>query len=109
MADDRERITALSEILLDRTAPLADRDDAATDLGCFADEAALDALIKIATDPSEPEMVVASAGESIAEIWLEFGQFDPVIFAKLVGPARSEAEGLLAIRRPDWLRAMVSG
>ncbi len=79
------------------------------DLGCFADEAALDALIKIATDPSEPEMVVVSAGESIAEIWLRMGQFDPEIFAKLVGPARSEAEGLLAIRRPAWLRAMVSG
>ena len=51
MADDRERIAPLSEILLDRTAPLADGDDAAMDLGCFADEAALDTLIKIATDP----------------------------------------------------------
>ena len=103
MADHRRRIHALSKILLDRTAPLSDRDDAAIDLACFDDQEAFQALLQIATDPSENEMLLASCGESIAEIWVRSGQFDPEVFEKLTGVARSEAQAVLARTRSDWL------
>ena len=69
LGDDLQRHKALKKILLDRKASLAERDDAAIDLGDFDDPEALDALMEIAVDPQEEDIILASCGESIALIW----------------------------------------
>ena len=104
MSDDQQRLKALKKILLDRKAPLAERDDAAIDLGEFDDPEALETLMEIAVDPQEDDIILASCGESIALIWLRTGKFDRNQLKRLVGSARVEAEVLLRNQRPKWLQ-----
>lgn len=93
----------LVEVLLDPEARPDERDDAAMDLGSSDDQAALDALIKAASDVRVPEMVKASCGESLAEIWLRTNNFDRRAFASLNGVALAEAKALIQARAPYWL------
>lgn len=55
-------ISVLLEVLADKTAPLADRDDAAINLGQFDDDRVLAALLAVCSDFSEDEIVLSSAG-----------------------------------------------
>src|SRR5204863_9158536 len=48
-----EQPQGLISVLLDRGAEFGDRDDAAMDLGAFDDQSAFDALLAVATDPTE--------------------------------------------------------
>lgn len=98
----------LIEVLEDPTATVAERDDAAIYLGERDEPEALAALIRYATnpalDPTADYLVLASAGESIAEIWIRTGRFDANTLNQLVGAARSEAVGSLQLARPDWVK-----
>ena len=60
----------LIEVLLDATASEADRDDAAMDLAAYDEPEVEDALIHVSADASTPNLIAASCGESLAEIWL---------------------------------------
>jgi len=80
----------LIDILHDRAASIAERDDAAMDLAAFDD--ALDVLIAAASDPEDNPIVLASCGTSIAEIWNRLGIFDETVRAALAPEARGEID-----------------
>ncbi len=92
-------VSLLVKILLDKSVDLAERDDAAMDLGTYNDDVALDALIKVATDHTEHEMILSSCGESIADIWLERGEYSREVLNSLTIEARHEV-----YIAPDTLR-----
>lgn len=94
----------LISVLLDPTARVDERDDAAMDLSDYPGPETEAALLQAATNPAEDEMIRASAGESLAWIWIEVGRFDSETFAKLSGVARREAESLVRAKHPEWLR-----
>jgi hypothetical protein len=78
----------LISVLLDRTARLDERDDAAMDLSAY--DEALPVLIEAAQNTAEDEMVAASIGESIGEMWTRLGGFDPDAVARMHPAARNE-------------------
>lgn len=67
----------ITKYLLDKTADLASRDDCALDLGAVDDPVAEKALIQVATDFTEDEDLIDSAGESLWEIWRRMGKEPP--------------------------------
>jgi HEAT repeat protein len=88
-------LESLLALLLDRQAPLSDRDDAAMDLGRYSDQRVIEALATVATDSSEDATLQASAGESLAERWLASGGVDRAIYKELTPVARTEVDALL--------------
>ena len=80
----------LIDTLLDQSALLADRDDAAMDLGAYNDDNVLDALIRVARNKDEHEMILASCGESIADIWLARRYYNQEVFDSLTNAAQHE-------------------
>jgi hypothetical protein len=83
-------LASLAKVLLDKSAPLADRDDAAMDLGAYNDDVALEVLIKVARDPTEDEMILSSCGTSIADIWYARGEGNREVLDSLTKEARNE-------------------
>ncbi len=69
--------------LLDKSGDLGSRDDVAMDLGKYDLEEVEDALIQVAQDHSEEEMIIDSAGESLWEIWKRKNKFNSEIVAKM--------------------------
>ena len=96
-------IEGLISVLLDFTAELSERDDAAMDLGEFDDERALSALYMIANNHAEDETLAASCGESIAQIWLRRGACDEQILETLHPSASSEVLALVSSKNRDIL------
>ncbi|MEZ4223522.1 MAG: hypothetical protein R3B13_21420 [Polyangiaceae bacterium] len=94
---------SLISLLLDPSASVAERDDAAMDLAAFTQPEAEHALLKVALGPSTPELVVASCGESLAEIWCRRAETLPEAFSNLPDVAKHEARGYIQQVRPDWL------
>lgn len=90
-----ENCNALIEILLDDNISLAERDDAAIDLSNFDEDSALNALIEVAKNNKEDEVLLASCGESIAKILLRHNIKLNRILQQLTEPARKEAESLI--------------
>lgn len=101
--DIKNDMDLLIRILLDKNAPIAERDDAALDLGSYKSETALQALISIASDPSE-EFIADVAGESIAEIWIKFNFMEKLDYEKLIPVARKEAFAVISKNKPEWLK-----
>jgi hypothetical protein len=83
----------LLSVLLNSSASLSERDDAAGDLADYED--ALPTLISVAMTANEDNMIVNSCGISIGEIWKRLGCFDQAIFDKLPRGAQSEISSLL--------------
>ncbi len=100
----KDRTKQLIEVLLDRTAREDERDDAAMDLGDYKDLRALDALVKIASDPKEDEMVVDSCAESIGEICVALKYFDEESFKKMVPFAQRIVFGIIMARNPELIK-----
>jgi hypothetical protein len=92
----------LIEVLLDDTASEADRDDAAMDLAAYDESEVEDVLIRVGADPSIPNSVAASCGESLAEIWMRKKALNLEALKLLKGEAYSEAIGLIRVREPSW-------
>lgn len=88
----------LISALLDATASVDGRDDAAMDLADYDGREVEEALASVANDETAPEIVRASCGESLAEIWLRSGEINEAVFSSLKGIARVEAESLLGAR-----------
>jgi tetratricopeptide (TPR) repeat protein len=76
-------------VLLDKTAPLTARDEAALDLGTADGPEALRALLAVAGDPSEPAKLLESCGESIAGIWFRNAAVDDRALARLSERSRT--------------------
>ena len=96
----------LIEVLLDVTASEADRDDAAMDLAAYDEPEVEDVLIHVGADPSTPNSVAASCGESLAEIWMRKKSLNLEALKLLKGEAYSEAIGLIRVREPSWATRM---
>jgi hypothetical protein len=94
---------ALVSILLDRSARTDERDDAAGYLGSSDDPAVLAALLRVASDPAEDEVVSATSGESLAEIFVRRDAVDPAWLRSLVPAALAEVLPWLARARPELL------
>lgn len=93
----------LIEILTDPTASDAEKDDAVIELGeNFQDEEIVDILIKVANDSDCDEMIKASCGESIGQIWLSTQQISYDKLPYLNGIALTEVLSLIKTKRPDW-------
>ena len=96
-------VDGLLKVLLDPNVRVDERDDAAMDLGEADADRALEALVKVGSDPSTDETVLASCGESIGQIWVRRGTRSRESWDALQPAARSELQGYLKARRPDWL------
>ncbi|MBX9745246.1 MAG: hypothetical protein K2X08_08570 [Chlamydiales bacterium] len=86
-----DKIDFLVKILLSDTAREDERDDAAMDLGRFDDERALTALMQIASNSKEDEMILASCGESIGAILIKKQKYDVAVFDDLAPIAKHAA------------------
>lgn len=90
----------LISVLRDTSARPDERDDAAIGLGRFDEPEALAVLVEVASDSEEDDNVVASAGESIAEIWQKSGGYDDDLVAGLTATAQREIRAYFPGRDP---------
>jgi hypothetical protein len=93
---------ALIAILLDATSSDGEKDDAAIELGNFTTDRVEKVLFAVSNEPSYNEMIRASCGESLAEIWLQRSRVDFSKLDNLKGIAFVEALSLIQSRRTDW-------
>ena len=93
----------LISVLLDPAARADERDDAAIDLGGFDSPEAEAALLKCLADHPGHEVVRASCGASLAEIWCRRGSLARDDYAGLPEPALAEATAVIRRERPEWL------
>jgi hypothetical protein len=98
-----ERLSALTEILLNPSARLDERDDAAMYLGELGRQEAVEALLIVVRDPGADIILAASCGESLAEIALRNGKFDRTWLDGMVPTARMELIERLRHDAPDML------
>lgn len=82
-------IDYLIRVLQDKSIDLGVRDDAVMDLGRYDERQVLEALLQVAVDLEENEMILDSCGGSIMEIWARKGCYDPLVFAKFAPAAKS--------------------
>ena len=92
----------LIRVLLDKSADLGVRDDATMDLGDHDGPQVLEALVQVAVDAEEHEMILNSCGESIGEIWNRRGSYNPAVLASLAPAWRSACNiGTARLHRRD--------
>ncbi|MFC4775747.1 hypothetical protein ACFO9Q_03015 [Paenibacillus sp. GCM10023252] len=93
----------LLEILADPSASDAEKDDAVMALGnSFPDNDTVDILIRVSNESNCEEMIAASCGESIGQIWIATQQISYEKLSILKGVALAEALSLIKAQRPDW-------
>lgn len=95
---------ALIEILLNKTASDAERDDAAIDLGLSLNDAAVEVtLLTVANDEAVDEMIRSSCGESLAQIWIAHNQVSREKIVLLTGIALDEAMELIKNENLEYM------
>ncbi len=82
-------IDHLIRVLQDKSIDLGVRDDAAMDLGRYDEARVLEALLQVAVDLEEDEIILDSCGDSIKDIWARKGCYDPLVFAKFAPAAKN--------------------
>lgn len=90
----------LIDILLDKTARIDEREDAAIDIGQHPNLSTLNGLIKIASDPSEDVVVLEHCAESIGEICVALKILDEVSFIKLLPSVKEIVLGYISFHGP---------
>ena len=80
----KDQIQLLIDVLLDKTAREDERGDAAIDLRTHKDIRALDALIKIASDPDEDDVIVDNCAESIGHLYVAMNFFNEDAFMNML-------------------------
>ncbi|TOI74094.1 hypothetical protein CGI54_24255 [Vibrio parahaemolyticus] len=86
----------LISVLLDVSADLNSRDDAAMDLSQYPCEDSLRALLIVAKSKTESEILIASCGESLGEICEKLGEINIVQSSDLHPIALSEFNSKLS-------------
>lgn len=99
----KDRIELLIELLFDDDSSIAERDDAAMDLGDFSDDQVITALLLRAMNVNEDEMVLNSCGESIGNIWSKKDFFDEKVYHSLPGTVRFGVYVVIKSRKPEWV------
>ncbi len=105
----KDQIELLINILLDKTAREDERDDAAIDLGRYLDLRALNALIKIASDPTEDKFIMDNCAESIGEICIGLDWFDPIQFDSLIPVVQRIVFHQIMASKPDLINPILRG
>lgn len=99
-----EQPKGLISVLISESATIAERDDAAMDLADYDAREAEQALLDVANDPRSPEILLATCGESLAEIWCRRESALPALFTELPALVRLEATAVIEKEQPSWLR-----
>ncbi len=99
-----QNMKQLIAVLKDKSARIDERDDAAMDLSSYDTPEVCAALLEVALDPETDEIIAASCGESLAEIWDTRGTIDIQSLDLLSGPARAEALNYLQAKHPEWIK-----
>ena len=97
----------LVNLLLNKKASIADRDDAAMDLFEYDNDIALRGLIEVAKNNNEDSTILNSCGESIASIWVKRNAFDKNTYKRLSKEAQNGVYYVIKNDRPDWLRLLI--
>jgi len=100
---DMNQPSGLISVLLDPSADDASRDDAAMDLSEF--DQAEEALFKAALLPGISDIVRASCGESLAEIWLRAGAVNRKYYDALPPTAQIAARNYIYSKNSDLLKS----
>ena len=74
MVKQTQQPAGLISVLVNPSAPLGDRHDAALDLGVFDAPEAEMALLQIVLNQSEDDEIADAAGKSLSSIWLRNGR-----------------------------------
>jgi hypothetical protein len=93
----------LINILFDQSAREDERDDAAIDLRKYPSQKALDALIKITSNPNEDFFILDSSIESIGEIFIKLNYFDEESFRKMIPEAQKSVFNIIMTRNPKLI------
>ncbi|MCM3625756.1 hypothetical protein M3194_00080 [Paenibacillus glycanilyticus] len=99
MKTDKEK---LIEVIYNDTSRDDEIDDAVMDISKFDDDDVIHILMKLANEASFDDMIRASAGESLADIWIRRSIIDFKQLGSLTGIALKEALGLIKSKRSDW-------
>lgn len=97
-----DRVNFLIKILFDATAREDERHDAIMDMSDYNDDRVLNALLLIGSDSNEDDVILDSAGESIAQIWFKRNKFDITAYNKLDPRAKQSMKIYLTNAKPDW-------
>jgi hypothetical protein len=73
------------------------------DLSAYSGSEVEAALLRAGCDPTTPDLVAASCGESLAELWMRRGAIDAAALESLPPAARAEAVALLRARAQSLL------
>jgi hypothetical protein len=95
----------LVKIWVDREQDLLERDDAAESLAASSDPASEMALVDIARDLTEDEILLDTCGTSLGERWAREGRLDTHVLASLSPVAKRIAEATIQTLAPELLRA----
>ncbi|MFJ3941780.1 hypothetical protein [Streptomyces parvus] len=85
----------LISVLLDRTARVDERDDAAMDLEAYSGEHVVKALVDVVSSPVEDELVLDSAVESLGRILARDGGCAADLLASVRPDARRMVKDIL--------------
>ncbi|MCD9025051.1 hypothetical protein [Cohnella silvisoli] len=94
-------------IIYDDTSRDDEIDDTVMNVSQFDDDGVIHILMNVANDVSFDDMIRASAGESLAEIWLRKSRIDFNQLGSLVGIALNEALTLIKSRRIEWYKTFL--
>jgi len=100
----KDQAQLLIDILLDKSAREDERGDAAIDLREYKDLRVLEALTKIASDPSEDDVIVDNCAESIGGICIEMNQFNETIFRRMIPFAQKIVFGFIMTHNPELIK-----
>ncbi|CCB91816.1 unknown protein [Waddlia chondrophila 2032/99] len=104
MDNESERIKKLTKIILDPLAADHEKDDAAMDLEDYNDIEALEALIKVASDPSANDLfALPQYGETIGIYWIRNDDFKKNIFLSLKDEAQGGVLSSIMRLKPEWI------
>ena len=100
----KNRVNLLIKLLIDMTASVSERDDAAMDLADFSEDSAVDALLSVAENINEDPIILNSCGESLGAIWVRKNLFNEKDFYRISGIARYGVYFVLRARKPEWVK-----
>lgn len=90
------------DIATDKYADDASRDGAIEELGWTDDDAAFDALALVAGGGTgDDDMLLTTAGESVAVVWLRRGWYDADVAAAFHETSRQALDAFVAAQCPD--------
>ena len=90
-------------MLLDPTANVGKREDAALDLGASDQPEAEHVLLRVARDPQTDPRLAETCGEALGEIWCRKGKLNLEALQQVPESVRLSATAVIESQRPEWL------